>query len=247
MMTKDNFINTLKEEALKININLDEYKLNQFYEYKNLLLEWNEKMNLTAITQDYEIIIKHFIDCLQCVNYIKIDEKNIKKIIDIGTGAGFPGIVISIYFGNLINITLMDGLKKRLFFLEEVKNKLQLKNINIIHKRAEDGAHENLFREKYDYIVARAVSSLNILLECTIPYLKSGGKGIYLKGDNIYDEINQSKNAFNILKCESKKIYSYSLDLKSEKFIRNILIINKISETNKKYPRIYGKIKKSPL
>lgn len=247
MMTKEIFKNTLKEEACKIDINLNEEKLDKLYEYKNLLIEWNQKMNLTAITEDYEIIIKHFIDCLQCTKYIKIKEKNTIKIIDVGTGAGFPGVVVAIYFGDEINITLLDSLNKRLIFLEEIKNKLNLHNIKIIHKRAEEAANENEYREKYDYVVSRAVSTLNILLEYTTPYLKVGGEGIYLKGDNIEKEINESKNALKVLNCQKTDVYEYILNLNQEEFKRNILVIKKKSNTNNIYPRIYGKIKKTPL
>ena len=247
MMNKDVFIKTLKEEALKINIMLDNEQLIKFYEYKELLLEWNDKMNLTAITEDYDIIIKHFIDCLQCTKYIKTDKNNINKIIDVGTGAGFPGIIIAIYFDDLINITLLDSLNKRLIFLEEVKNKLQLNNIYIVHKRAEEGAHEIKYRENFDYVVSRAVSYLNVLLECTVAYLKVGGECIFLKGDNVNEEIKESKNALNILKCKKIDVYKYLLNLNNEEFKRNILIIKKYSKTDEKYPRSYGKIKKLPL
>ena len=246
-MIKEKFIKILKEESLKNNIELNQAQLEDLYNYKNMLIEWNLKMNLTAITDDYEIIIKHFIDCLQCTKYINKNEQNDTKIIDVGTGAGFPGIVVAIFFKNKVNITLLDSLNKRLIFLNEVKEKLNLKNVEILHKRAEECAHDINYREKYDYVLSRAVASLNILLEYTIPYLKLNGYALYLKGDNINQEINESKKALKILNSEITDNYNYILINKEKQFNRNILKVKKLQETIKKYPRIYGKIKKSPL
>ena len=191
---KNDFISILKKEAKNRDIELTDKALERFELYKNLMLEWNEKMNLTAITDEYQIIMKHFIDCLEITKYMNGNE----KVIDVGTGAGFPGIVIAIYFEN-INITLLDSLNKRLIFLEEVVKKLNLKNVNIVHARAEEFAHKDEYRNKYDLVVSRAVANLSNLLEYDVGYLKLNGKLLLLKGDNVNDEINTSKNTFNVL------------------------------------------------
>ncbi len=241
------FIETLNIEAKKYGFELNTSILNKLEIYKDMLIEWNEKMNLTSITDEYQMIIKHFIDCLECTKYISEG----KKIIDVGTGAGFPGIVVAIYFENKIDLTLLDALNKRLIFLEEVIKRLELKNINIVHGRAEDKANDSIYREKYDIALARAVAPLNILLEYTSPYIKLNGKGIYMKGDNIQEEINNSKNAFKILNIRVLDKHQYDLELiesnTKEIFNRSILEIKKIDITPKNYPRSYAKIKSMPL
>lgn len=243
MKSKINFKEVLKKKAKNIELDLNEKQLNKFELYKNLLIEWNKKINLTAITDEYQIIMKHFIDCLEIVKYIKENT----NIIDVGTGAGFPGIVIAIYFEDKIKITLLDALNKRLLFLEDVINKLELKNINLIHGRAEELAHKDEYRSKFDLVVSRAVANLSILLEYDISYLKIGGIALLLKSSNLENEIIESKNAFNILNCKIQNIYEYSYEVENELFTRKVLEIKKIKETPIKYPRNYGKIKKNPL
>lgn len=237
------FKDTLYNEALKINIELNKNQLEKFELYKNMLVEWNKKINLTAITDDYAVIMKHFIDCLEIVKYINED----KNIIDVGTGAGFPGIVIAIYFENKVNITLLDSLNKRLEFLEEVKKNLSLNNIKLVHARAEEYAHNEEYREMFDIVVSRAVAPLNILLEYDIPYIKKGGKALLLKGSNVNNEVEEAKNVFGILNCKLECIKEYNYLYNNEQYTRNILIINKYDNCPIKYPRNYGKIKKSPL
>lgn len=239
---KNDFISILKKEAKNRNIELTDKALERFELYKNLMLEWNEKMNLTAITDEYQIIMKHFIDCLEITKYMSGNE----KVIDVGTGAGFPGIVIAIYFEN-INITLLDSLNKRLIFLEEVVKNLNLKNVNIVHARAEEFAHKDEYRNKYDLVVSRAVANLSNLLEYDVGYLKLNGKLLLLKGDNVNDEINTSKNTFNVLGCKIQNIYDYEYDVNGEIFNRKVLEIKKLKNTPEKYPRNYGKMKKNPL
>lgn len=239
----DNFKDTLKYESEKIGITLTDNQLLNFEIYKNLLLEWNEKINLTAITEEYEVIMKHFIDCLEIVKYIKKDS----DIIDVGTGAGFPGIVIAIYFEDNINLTLLDALNKRLVFLNEVVEKLQLKNVNIVHGRAEEMANKEAFREKYDVVVSRAVANLAVLLEYDSPYAKVNGKCLLMKGDNVEEEINNAKKALSILNCKILNKHTYSYIVNKEEYKRTILEINKYDTTPIKYPRNYGKIKKNPL
>ena len=243
-LTHEEFINTLMEECKKQNIELDENKAKALKEYKDLLVEWNEKMNLTAITEDYEVIIKHFVDCLECTHLIT-DEK---KIIDVGTGAGFPGMVLAIYYPQ-IEFTLLDGLNKRLIFLEEVINKLELKNVKIVHARAEEAARNEDFFESFDAVVSRAVANLPVLLEYTSPYVKVNGKCIVMKGDNAQEELELAKNAMNILKLKNvkEKEYKYSYKIDNEEYNRTILYIEKIGNTPNKYPRNYGQIKKKAL
>lgn len=240
---KKEFIQVLCKEAKKQNIVLSEDMLEKFEMYKNLLLEWNEKINLTAITDDYEIIMKHFIDCLECVKYIG-DE--VKSVIDVGTGAGFPGIVLAIYFPDK-EFTLLDALNKRLVFLEDVVNKLSLKNVKLIHGRAEETVRINDLYESYDVAVSRAVAQLPVLLEYISPYVKVKGKCLVMKGDSVEDEIKLAGNAINILNLKITNKYFYSYTVENEEYKRSILDIEKIKETPKKYPRNYGKIKKKPL
>lgn len=243
-LTDEEFITTLIQECKKQNIELDESKAKALKEYKELLVEWNEKMNLTAITEDYEVIIKHFVDCLECTHLIT----NEKKIIDVGTGAGFPGMPLAIYYPQ-IEFTLLDGLNKRLIFLEEVVNKLGLKNVKIVHARAEEAARNEEYFESFDAVVSRAVANLPVLLEYTSPYVKVNGKCIVMKGDNAKEELDLAKNAMNILKLKNieNKEYKYSYTINNEEYNRTILYIEKVGNTPNKYPRNYGQIKKKAL
>ena len=213
-----------------------------FFKYMNLLLEWNEKINLTAITDEEEVIVKHFVDCLMCTKIIK-DEKN---IIDVGTGAGFPGMVLAIYYEDK-EFTLLDALNKRLVFLQEVVNTLKLKNVNIIHGRAEEVARKEEYREKFDATVSRAVAQLPILLEYTSPFIKVNGRCIVMKGDSVQDEIKISSNALNVLKLKLKNTFEYMYTVNNEEYHRYILTIEKNMCTPTKYPRNYGQIKKKTL
>ena len=237
------FKEVLYQEAKNINIELTEEQLNQFELYKEILIEWNKKMNLTAITDEYQIIMKHFVDCLEVTKYIM---KN-STIIDIGTGAGFPGMVIAIYFGKDVNITLVDALRKRISFLVEVKDKLNLNNVNFVHARAEELGRKEEFRGKFEYIVSRAVAPLNILLEYDIPFLKTGSKCLLLKGSKLDEEINNSKNALSVLNSKITNIYEYCYTIDSETYNRKLIEVVKQKNTQEKYPRNYGKIKKNPL
>lgn len=238
-----NFEKMLFEEAKKNNIILDNDQINKFIKYKELLKEWNNKINLTAITEDKQILMKHFIDSLEVVKYIN---KN-STVIDVGTGAGFPGIVIAIYFKGDIKITLIDALNKRIDFLEEVIKELNLLNIEIVHARAEELGQKEKYRESYDYALSRAVAPLNILLEFDIPFIKVGGKCLLLKGTKLNEEIQKSNKALEKVNSKITNIYKYNYILDGEEYNRNIVEITKEKETPNKYPRNYGKIKKSPL
>lgn len=240
----ENFRELLKEEVKKYNkIDLTDKMLERFEIYKNLLLEWNKKINLTAITGEHDIILKHFVDSLEIVKYIKEGQ----NIIDVGTGGGFPGIVIAIYFNGNLDITLLDALDKRIKFLNEVIKILELKNVKTVHGRAEELSNDQIYREKFDISTARAVSSLNTLLEFNSPFVKVEGKCLLLKGEKIKDEILISKKALEILKCNIVDRYEYSYIVNNEEYKRYIIDIEKIGKTPNKYPRNFGKIKKNPL
>lgn len=241
-MDKKIFFEKMQENSKVLGFNFSVEQLEKFYKYMNLLIEWNEKMNLTAIVDEHEIIVKHFVDCLMCTKVIK-DEKN---IIDIGTGAGFPGMVLAIYYEDK-EFTLLDALNKRLIFLQEVANKLDLKNVHIVHGRAEEEARKEEFREKFDATVSRAVAQLPILLEYISPFVKVGGKSIIMKGDSVQEEIKLSTNALNVLKLKINRCFEYVYTINNEDYHRNILIIQKNMCTPPKYPRNYGQIKKKTL
>ena len=230
----------LLDLAKKINVNLDNNQIEQFNKYMELLLDWNEKINLTAITEKEDIIIKHFVDSLTCLKYI---EEN-KNIVDIGTGAGFPGIPVSIANNN-ISVTLVDSLNKRINFLNEVINEINLKNTEAIHARAEEFGQDNKYREKFDYCVSRAVANLSVLVEYMLPLVKIGGKCICMKGPDIEEELSNSKFAIKELGGKIETIDEFVLpdtDIK-----RNIIIIKKEKETPEKYPRKAGTPAKQPL
>lgn len=243
MNNMNNFKEVLKAEAFKMNIVLDDKMLEKFEMYKNLLVEWNEKINLTSITDDYEVIMKHFVDSLEIVKYINKNE----NIIDIGTGAGFPGIVIAIYFDSNVNITLLDALEKRLNFLSEVIQKLGLKKITLLHGRAEEIGNDIIYREKFDVATSRAVSSMNILLELSIPLVKVNGRCLLLKGSKVREEINASKTALEKLNSKINDDFTYEYKVNDEVYERHIIEVKKSQITNKKFPRNYGQIKKKPL
>jgi len=241
-MKNNEFIELLCKECKNQKVDITEEQANNLEMYKTLLLEWNEKMNLTAITDEYEIIIKHFVDCLECTKVIREEE----KIIDVGTGAGFPGMVLAIYYKDK-KFTLLDALNKRLIFLQEVVNTLKLDNVEIIHGRAEEVARKEEYKEQFDASVSRAVAQLPVLLEYTSPFIKVNGKCIVMKGDNVEDEVKLSSNALNTLKLKIVDRFNYNYMINNEEYNRSILKINKIGNTPQKYPRNYGQIKKKPL
>ena len=229
----------LKEFASKINIFLNEEQINKFIKYKELLKEWNEKINLTAITDDEEIIIKHFIDSLTVEKYIEKDA----SIIDVGTGAGFPGIPVKIVRDD-IKLTLLDSLNKRILFLQEVLNQNDIENAICVHGRAEDFGKDLKYREKYDVVTARAVANMSTLLELCLPFVKIGGKFICMKGNNI-EELDEAKKALEILGGKIEKVENFIIpDTDIE---RNIIIVRKENEIPKQYPRKAGTPAKQPI
>ena len=230
------FVQRLKDFNIKIN---DE-QIKKFMNYMNLLLEWNEKINLTAITQPDEVKLKHFVDSLTVLKYINDDD----KVIDIGTGAGFPGIPLKIMKGNT-KITLLDSLNKRINFLNIVIETLNLRNIQAIHGRAEEIARNKLYREKYDVAVSRAVANLSILTEYMLPFVKVGGKCICMKGANVNEELERAQNAIKELGGEIERVDNFYLSDNDNE--RNIIIIRKVKETSSKYPRKAGMPSKEPL
>lgn len=239
-MELNEFCKEIEEKSSKIDINLDNEICNKLYNYMNLLLEWNEKINLTAITDEKEIILKHFIDSFTINKFINSGD----KILDIGTGAGFPGLPIKIIRPE-VDVFLMDSLNKRINFLNEVIESLQLKNIEAFHSRAEEMAKNNKFREKFDVVTSRAVAKLNILLEYMLPYTKINGKCLCMKGPNIEEEIKEAEKALKILGGEIEKIEK--IILPDSNIERNIIIIRKKSATPLKYPRKAGMPTKEPL
>lgn len=239
-MNFDDFKQELIRKISFLSIELSEKQVKQFYDYMNLLLEWNEKINLTAITEFHEIILKHFVDSATISQYVSQEE----SLIDIGTGAGFPGIPLKIIRPDL-KITLMDSLQKRINFLNEVINLLELENINCIHARAEELGKNKNYREKFDISTSRAVANMTVLLEYMVPFVKKGGKIICMKGSEISEELKISKRAIKILGAEYYKTDFFTLPESDIK--RNIVIFNKIDNTPAKYPRKAGMPTKEPL
>jgi len=221
-------------------LNLGQTETDRLNLYGNLLVSWNEKMNLTAITEPNEVLYKHFYDCL--LFFKNVNVKQNAKLIDVGTGAGFPGLVLKIARPD-IELTLLDGLNKRLTFLDTVLNELGL-NAKTVHLRAEDGGKNPEYREKYDIACARAVASLPVLCEYCVPFVKVGGMFVAMKGSGGKDEAELSKNAYKLLGCEQPTIICETLTGEEQ---RTFVISKKISQTPTKYPRIGGKIAKSAL
>lgn len=239
-MQEIEFKKKLKEKAIKINISLDEKQLDLFFKYKELILDWNEKINLTAIKDDEDFIDKHFIDSLTIAKYINNKDT---KMIDIGTGAGFPGIPIKILKDN--NITLFDSLNKRLKVLDDVIKELNLYRIETLHGRAEESFKNKKHREKYDIATSRAVANLNILVEYMLPAVRNNGICICMKAGNIQDEIKEAEKAIEILGGKIEKVEK--LILPDTQIERNIVIIKKVKSTPMKYPRKPGTPAKEPI
>lgn len=235
-----NFEEKLKEKIQKLNIEIEDNQIDNFHKYMELLLEWNQKMNLTAITQEDDVILKHFVDSLTIQKYLKEG----KSLADIGTGAGFPGIPLNI-MNNDVKYTLVDSLNKRINFLNEVISNLDLKNIETMHSRIEEFGQNKKYRESFDIVTSRAVASLKVLLEYMLPLTKVGGICICMKASNIEEEINDSKKALEVLGGKIEKIEK--IILPDSDIERNIIIIRKEKNTPKNYPRKPGTPSKEPI
>ncbi|MCC0653939.1 MULTISPECIES: 16S rRNA (guanine(527)-N(7))-methyltransferase RsmG [unclassified Clostridioides] len=237
-----NNIELLENGIKNFNIDTNDDMLQKFKTYRDILVDWNQKMNLTGIEDEKEVYIKHFLDSISAVKngYIK----NGMSIIDVGTGAGFPGIPLKICLEEL-ELTLLDSLNKRISFLEEVARALELEGIKFIHGRAEDFGKDEKYREKYDIATARAVAGLPILMEFCVPFVKVGGYFICLKGPNANLELEESKKAIDTLGLEF--IEKIDVELPEIDLNHNILVFKKIHETPVKYPRKAGKPAKNPI
>ena len=234
MIDKVRFSNLCEQNGIL----LDDVMLERFDTYARLLVEWNEKMNLTAITEPKEIELKHFLDSLMLIKYY--DLQNVSKAIDVGAGAGFPSMPILIYKPE-IQFTLLDSLNKRLTFLSTVNSELGL-DAKLVHSRAEVSGQEENYREKFDLATARAVASMNVLSEYCIPFVKEGGAFVALKGSN--DDVSEASNAIEVLGGRLESNISYELGGTEP---RTIAVVRKISQTPTQYPRKSKKISTKPL
>ncbi len=230
----------LKEKAEMFHVKLDETALDRFDTYGKLLVDWNEKINLTAITDPEGVTIKHFLDSITIFSYVDIPEG--AKVIDVGTGAGFPGLAMLIARPDL-DMTLMDSTKKRLMVIEDILEKIGLK-ANVVHSRAEDAGQNKEYREKYDFSTARAVTNLRDLAEYCLPFVKVGGSFVPMKSAKTQEEIAEGKKAIHVLGGQISKIDTFDLLDCGE---RTIINVKKISSTPAKYPRPSAKIAKNPI
>lgn len=230
----------LFDYAKQNNINLPENAENHLTTYGNLLIEWNEKINLTAITDPADIVVKHFIDSISLLKII--DPKPGQKLIDVGTGAGFPGMVIKIVRPN-VDVTLLDGHQKRFLFLEDLQNTIGIK-ANNLHQRAELAAKEDIHRERYDYATARAVARLNTLAEYCLPFVKKNGYFVAMKGPEAANEATEGKKAVSILGGGETSLITEELPMQNT---RAFIKVKKVAPTPEKYPRASAKISKTPL
>lgn len=243
----DNLTPVLENGAKEIEVPLTAEEINSFRKYAEMLRERNKVMNLTNITDDEGIAMRHFVDSLTLVPYIRDEQKKQGKkeltLIDVGTGAGFPGIPLKVSIPEL-NLVLMDSLQKRLNFLNDVSTELKLKNVKTLHSRAEDGGRDKKYREKYDIATARAVASLPVLCEYCLPFVKVGGLFLAMKGHSE-DEVKESSKAITLLGGTIEKIDEFMLP--GTDMNRSVVVIRKLRHTPPQYPRQAGKPTKSPL
>lgn len=239
-MEFEEFKREFEKYLAKMNISLLKEQYGQFYAYMELLIEWNEKMNLTAITDPKEIILKHFVDSLTIAKYVEEG----KSIIDMGTGAGFPGIPIKIYRKD-VKVVLADSLNKRIKFLDEVIDKLKLENVETIHCRAEELGKNKQYREKFDYATSRAVANLSTLSEYLMPFVKLNGKCIFMKTIEVEEELEKAKKAIKTLGGKIEKVDKF--EIPESDLGRSIIIVKKEKITPNKFPRKPGTPAKEPL
>lgn len=234
------YFDIMKKSADQLDLAFSRDQYEQFMQYKTLLKEWNEKLNLTAITEDDEIISKHFIDSIQAFQSEELNDA--ESLIDVGTGAGFPGLPIKIMKPEL-KITLLDSLNKRLNFLRAVSEEMSLENVEFVHSRAEDGARKPEYRDSFDIAVSRAVANLTLLTELCLPYVKVGGHFIALKGPAVEQEIKDAEYAIKVL--GGKIIRIQEVLVEGTDLNHNLVVIRKMKPTPKAYPRSSAAIKKS--
>ncbi|MDO5123886.1 MAG: 16S rRNA (guanine(527)-N(7))-methyltransferase RsmG [Eubacteriales bacterium] len=234
------FEEKLYKEAKSVGAGLDGTALCRFATYYNMLITYNTHMNLTAITEEDEVIVKHFADSLCILGKIQVKEG--AKVLDVGTGAGFPGIPLLIARPDL-KLTLLDGLNKRLVFLSDVLEKLSLE-AEIVHSRAEESGHNPKYREKFDLVTSRAVARQSVLCEYCLPYTKKGGLFVAMKGPKGQEELSESEKGIKLLGGEIREVAEYTL---SDESARTLIITEKVSPTPGKYPRHNSQIKSKPL
>lgn len=236
------FYDILSRAAGNEGLSFNEEKYYKYIKYMDLLKSWNEKVNLTAIVDDDSIIKKHFIDSMKIFRFSEL--KNMRRIIDVGTGAGFPGIPIKIMMPE-IEVVLLDSLNKRVNFLNEVINNLGLSNITAVHGRAEDFARIATYRESFDGAVSRAVANMAVLSELCLPYVKKGGYFIALKGPAVDEEIADGSKAINLLGGQLQE--TINVDIEGTDLKHNLVVVKKVKETSKIYPRKAGTAAKKPI
>ncbi|MCR4745576.1 MAG: 16S rRNA (guanine(527)-N(7))-methyltransferase RsmG [Lachnospiraceae bacterium] len=226
----------------ELKIEYDDKKIELLLKYYDMLIEKNKVMNLTAITDFNEVMIKHFADSLSVLQFVEFENDN--KVLDLGTGAGFPGIPLKIFLPN-VEFLLVDSVNKKLNFINEVIEKLGLNKISVLHARAEELGHKEDFREKFDFVCSRAVANLSTLSEYTIPFLRQDGLFISYKASIVNEEITNAEKAIKILGAKIEKVEKFSLPGIGDE--RDFVFIKKISKTPKKYPRKSGVPSKEPL
>lgn len=231
-----------QEDLESFSLQLTEKQINQFLRYYEMLTEWNGFMNLTSITEYDEVMKKHFIDSLSIVKIF--DTSRMCKVIDVGTGAGFPGLVLKIAFPQM-EITLLDSLNKRIHFLNAVIEELELEGISTLHGRAEDYARPGQLREQFDLCVSRAVANLSVLAEYCLPYVKVGGCFVAYKSEKLNEELTESKHAISMLGGKMEKNVEFKLP--NSDIFRSLICISKVQTTSKKYPRKAGIPTKEPI
>jgi 16S rRNA (guanine527-N7)-methyltransferase len=237
-MNTELFIKMLEEKGIK----LSPQQINQYELYFHLLVEWNEKMNLTAITEKEDVYLKHFYDSVSATFYYDFSKP--LSLCDVGAGAGFPSIPIKIAFPHL-KVTIVDSLNKRITFLENLAKELQLDGVTFIHDRAETFGQNKEYREQYDLVTARAVARLSVLSELCLPLVKVGGTFVAMKAAHAKDELDTGKKAIATLGGSLKETYSFLLPIEESE--RNIIIVEKVKTTPKKYPRKPGTPNKAPI
>lgn len=237
-MSKEEFIRALREHGIKLTDNQQA----QFFRYFELLVEWNKKMNLTAITDEPSVYLKHFFDSISMAFFT--DLKGQKTICDVGAGAGFPSLPLKICFPQL-EVTIVDSLNKRISFLENLAEELKLEKVTFVHARAEDFGQNKKYREQFDIVTARAVARLSVLSELCVPLVKKGGSFISMKGAAATEELNDAKIAITTLGAKLKEQHSFVLPIENSE--RNVFIFTKVKNTPGKYPRKPGIPNKTPI